>query len=71
MPLTEGNETVDTSTPTGKLTFHLFGTLADFRRNLIQERTQVGLAAARARGHRGGCCKALNTEKRGLSVDLH
>jgi len=48
------HEAIDTSTSTGKLTFHLFGALAEFGRNLIQERTQTGLAAARARGSRGG-----------------
>jgi len=43
-------ESIDTSTTTGKLTFHLFGALAEFERNLIRERTMAGLAAARARG---------------------
>ena len=65
------HEAIDTSTPTGKLTFHLFGALAEFERNLIQERTQAGLAAARARGRRGGRRKTLNAEKRSLTVDLY
>jgi DNA invertase Pin-like site-specific DNA recombinase len=65
------HEAIDTSTSTGKLTFHLFGALAEFERNLIQERTQAGLAAARARGRRGGRRKALDTENRGLAVDLY
>jgi len=65
------HEAIDTSTPTGKLTFHLFGALAEFERNLIQERTQAGLAAARARGRRGGRRKALDTEKRSLAVNLY
>jgi DNA invertase Pin-like site-specific DNA recombinase len=65
------HEAIDTSTPTGKLTFHLFGALAEFERNLIQERTQAGLAAARARGRRGGRRKTLDAEKRGLAVDLY
>ena len=64
-------EAIDTGTPTGKLTFHLFGALAEFERNLIRERTQAGLAAARARGRRGGRRKSLNAEKRGLAVDLY
>src|SRR5438876_909478 len=38
----------------GKLIFHIFGALAEFERNLIRERTQAGLTAARARGRRGG-----------------
>lgn len=47
-------ENVDTTTPTGKLIFHFFGALAEFERDLIRERTQAGLAAARARGRNGG-----------------
>ena len=47
-------ESIDTSTPGGKLTFHLFGALAEFERDLIRERTMAGLAAARARGRIGG-----------------
>ena len=43
-----------TTTPTGKLVFHLFGALAEFERNLIRERTMAGLSAARARGRQGG-----------------
>ncbi|NOG85166.1 MAG: recombinase family protein [Candidatus Scalindua sp. AMX11] len=65
------HETINTSTPTGKLTFHLFGALAEFERNLIQERTQAGLAAARARGRRGGRRKALDKEKRNVAVNLY
>jgi DNA invertase Pin-like site-specific DNA recombinase len=65
------HEAIDTSTPTGKLTFHLFGALAEFERNLIQERTQAGLAAARARGRRGGRRKTLDADNRGLAVDLY
>jgi hypothetical protein len=42
-------EQIDTTTPGGKLTFHLMGTLAEFERDLIRERTNAGLAAARAR----------------------
>ena len=38
----------------GKLIFHIFGALAEFKRNLIRERTQAGLTAARARGKTGG-----------------
>jgi DNA invertase Pin-like site-specific DNA recombinase len=47
-------EAIDTSSATGKLTFHIFGALAEFERNLIKERTIAGLAAARARGKSGG-----------------
>jgi DNA invertase Pin-like site-specific DNA recombinase len=47
-------EHLDTSTSGGKLVFHLMGALAEFERDLIRERTQAGLAAARARGRQGG-----------------
>ena len=47
-------EAIDTTTPGGRLVFHVFGALAEFERELIHERTQAGLAAARARGRVGG-----------------
>jgi len=47
-------ESLDTSTPGGRLLFHLMGALAQFERELIRERTLAGLAAARARGRTGG-----------------
>ncbi|MBW4542036.1 MAG: recombinase family protein [Myxacorys chilensis ATA2-1-KO14] len=47
-------ESIDTTTSGGKLIFHMFGALAEFERNLIRERTQAGLQAARARGRQGG-----------------
>jgi DNA invertase Pin-like site-specific DNA recombinase len=46
--------TIDTTTPNGRLMFGVFEALAEFERELIVERTQVGLAAARARGRHGG-----------------
>ncbi|KFI41916.1 recombinase family protein [Bifidobacterium biavatii] len=49
--LTEG---IDTTTPTGMLVFHIFASIAEFERDLIRERTNAGLKAARARGHHGG-----------------
>src|SRR2546421_7674425 len=52
-------ENIDTTTPGGKLIFHIFGALAEFERDLIRERTNAGLAAARARGRRGGRPKAF------------
>lgn len=64
-------ENIDTSTPTGKLVFHIFGALAEFERNLIVERTRAGLASARARGRLGGRPKTLNRDKRQLAVDLY
>ena len=47
-------ENIDTTTPTGRLVFHIFASLAEFERNLIIERTNAGLVAARARGRFGG-----------------
>lgn len=45
---------IDTTTSTGKLIFGIFASLAEFERELIRERTMAGLAAARARGRKGG-----------------
>ena len=56
-------EQIDTTTPGGKLIFHVFGALAEFERDLIRERTQAGLAAARARGRKGGRPKKLADPK--------
>lgn len=53
-------DTIDTTTPTGKLTFHLFAALAEFERDIISTRTKAGLAAARARGRKGGRPKGLS-----------
>ncbi len=47
-------ESIDTTTPGGRLVFDVFGALASFERELIQERTLAGLAAARERGRLGG-----------------
>ena len=47
-------ENIDTTTPGGKLIFHIFGSMAEFERDLIRERTLAGLATARARGRNGG-----------------
>jgi DNA invertase Pin-like site-specific DNA recombinase len=56
-------ETIDTSTPGGKLVFHVFCSLAEFERDLIKERTNAGLAAARARGRNGGRPSVLTPEQ--------
>jgi DNA invertase Pin-like site-specific DNA recombinase len=56
-------EQIDTTTSGGKLIFHIFGALAEFERDIIKERTQAGLEAARTRGRLGGRPKALSPEK--------
>ena len=53
---------INTQTASGKLMFHMFSAMADFERNLLVERTQVGLKAARARGRMGGRPKGLAPE---------
>jgi DNA invertase Pin-like site-specific DNA recombinase len=64
-------ENIDTTTSGGKLIFHIFGALAEFERNLIRERTQAGLVAARARGRVGGRPKALNPQQRKIAQALY
>lgn len=53
---------IDTSTANGKLVFGIFAALAEFEAELIRERTQAGLAAARARGRRGGRPRKMTPE---------
>jgi DNA invertase Pin-like site-specific DNA recombinase len=64
-------EALDTTSSGGRLIFHMFGALAEFERDLIRERTQAGLTAARARGRLGGRPKLLTPEKRKLAVQLY
>ena len=64
-------ESIDTTTSSGKLVFHLFAALAEFERNLIRERTKAGLAAARARGRLGGRKKSLNKKERKKVVEMY
>lgn len=56
-------ESIDTTTSGGQLIFHIFGALAQFERELIKERTQAGLNAARARGRLGGRPILLNSRQ--------
>lgn len=56
-------ESIDTTTTGGKLIFHIFAALADFERELIRERTNAGLAAARARGRVGGRPPTMTADK--------
>ena len=64
-------ENIDTTTSGGKLIFHIFGALAEFERNLIKERTQAGLTAARARGKKGGRPAAITMQKRSITKELY
>jgi DNA invertase Pin-like site-specific DNA recombinase len=64
-------ENIDATTSGGKLIFHIFGALAEFERNLIRERTQAGLTAARARGRKGGRPKALTYQRRSIAQELY
>jgi DNA invertase Pin-like site-specific DNA recombinase len=63
-------ESIDTTTSGGKLVFHIFGALAEFEREIIRERTQAGLQAARARGKLGGRPKALSEKQVQMLMNL-
>ncbi|MBT7825158.1 MAG: recombinase family protein, partial [Bacteroidetes bacterium] len=63
-------ESLDTSSSTGKLIFHIFGALAEFERDIIRERTMAGLKAARARGRIGGRPKIMDEKKIKLAHTL-
>ncbi|NIP28454.1 MAG: recombinase family protein [Phycisphaerae bacterium] len=62
------NDHIDTTTPHGKFTFHLFAALAEFERDIIRERTNAGLAAARARGRKGGRPKGLSSKAQHTAI---
>src|SRR4029078_9734523 len=64
-------EQIDTTTSGGKLIFHIFGALAEFERDIVRERTNAGLEAARVRGKLGGRPKALSPEKIKLARRLY
>ena len=64
-------ENIDTFTSGGKLIFHIFSALAEFERDLIQERTQAGLKAARARGKMGGRPPLLDTRQINRMIEMY
>lgn len=64
------HEALDTTTPAGRLVFHVFAALAEFIRELIVEGTREGLEAAQARGQRLGRPPALTPEQVALARDL-
>jgi DNA invertase Pin-like site-specific DNA recombinase len=63
-------EQIDTTTPGGRLIFHVFGALGQFERDLIRERTRAGLKAAEARGRRGGRKPVVTEEKLRRALQL-
>jgi DNA invertase Pin-like site-specific DNA recombinase len=65
------SESIDTTTPGGKLVFHIFAALAEFERDLIRERTRAGLEAARARGRNGGRPSVMTAEKLRVARELY
>lgn len=62
------NDPIDTTTPQGRLVFNIFAALAEFERDLIRERTQAGLRAARARGRKGGRPPGLSKEAKATAM---
>lgn len=64
-------ESIDTTSPGGRLFFHIVGALAEFERNIIIDRTKAGLAAARARGRLGGRPKKLTKQQRCVVKQLY
>lgn len=64
-------ENIDTGTSSGKLIFHIFGALAEFERDLIRERTDAGLKAARARGRMGGRPPVLDNRQINRMIEMY
>ncbi len=64
-------ENIDTTTPTGQLTFYLTGAFAEFERNIIRERTRAELESARVRGRKGGRPTVITKEKIEMAKTLH
>ena len=62
------NDKIDTTTPHGKFTFHIFAALAEFERDIIRERTKAGLVAARARGRIGGRPAGLSKKAKHTAI---
>lgn len=64
------SEQIDTATPHGRLFFHMAAAFAQFEADLIKERTEAGLTAARTRGRRGGRPSVLTPAKRAALANL-
>jgi len=63
-------ETIDTTTATGELLFHLFGAFAQYERGLMRERVLAGLKAAELRGRKGGRPRVMDKDKIDLAKKL-
>jgi DNA invertase Pin-like site-specific DNA recombinase len=63
-------ESLDTTTSGGRLIFHVFGAIAEFERDLIRERTNAGLEAARTRGKKGGRKRVLTDKQISIGKSL-
>lgn len=63
-------ENIDTTSPTGKLIFHIFGSLAEFERGLIRERVKAGLEAAKKRGKKFGRPDALDDKAKEMAFAM-
>jgi DNA invertase Pin-like site-specific DNA recombinase len=64
------DQSLDTSTPSGRLLFHVLGAIAEFERDLIVDRTKAGVEAARRRGRHPGRPQALDRESRDRALRL-
>lgn len=65
------SESIDTTTSAGRLLLHVMGAIAQFERDLIVERTKAGLAAARARGRKGGRRTVMTAEKVAVARQMY
>jgi hypothetical protein len=65
------HENIDTTTPTGKLVFHIFASLTEFEKDIIRERTKAGLEAARSRGRTGGRPRKLTPKQQDMLQKLY
>ena len=63
-------EQIDTTTPGGKLVFHVFSALAEFERDIIRQRTHAGLEAARQRGRTGGRPPVMDQQMTQVALSL-
>ena len=63
-------ENIDTTSPTGKLVFHIFGSLAEFERGLIRERVKAGLDAAKKKGKKFGRPDALDEKDKSMALAM-